>query len=311
MVRSQVSEGSSAEIAAWRFQLPVLGTTRYDRISAMMVAVLFAVWLVAAWSFAVWLSNLRAQVASTNFDPWVGTILLADADNEDDVTPLDVESPADPSKDPSVVDADNSEPSVEQTIDQILKESPEASRQFVRMPGTDPKRGGLKGSRDGSKRGPLSETIGIACRLAPHERWFIRFSDRGSLETYAAQLDHFNVELGLYQDKKFTVLSNLSADRAVQTTITSGKDKPGVMPFTWAGGRRKQADVNMIKTKAGIDVTTGIILHLYPQETVQLLAAAELAASKRPVEDIIKTYFTIVTTPQGIRIVVVKIKYRD
>lgn len=307
MFRPRTSVGSSAEIAVWS-PSPVLGTTRYDRVSAGMIALLFAMCVLAGASLAIWLVNLRFSPPEA--DPEITSTVLAEGDDSQTPEPLKVETPADPSKDPSLVDVDDSEPSAEQTINDVLLNANATSKQLSEMLSLDPNDGGTAGSLVGDADPPISSSDR---EIRPeHLRWYIRFPDRGSLETYAAQLDYFGIEVGVKKKgQPIVLLSNVSRSRAKQTTITSGTQRPNVMTFLWIGGGRKRADLRLFKEKAGIDASTGIILHLYPAKTVQLLRDAERKAAKRPVRDILRTYFSVVRTAEGFAFVPVRIVYRD
>jgi uncharacterized protein involved in tellurium resistance len=68
--------------------------------------------------------------------------------------------------------------------------------------------------------------------------------------------------------------------------------------FTWKGGTRKEADLQLFR-KAGIDVGTGMIFHFYPKDTENALAVLELAHGKRKVQEIRRTYFAVKSESGG------------
>ena len=80
--------------------------------------------------------------------------------------------------------------------------------------------------------------------------------------------------------------------------------------FTWAGGGRKKADIKLFKQKANLDASRGIIFHFYPSSTIQLLAQLEKSKSKRPANQIQRTYFIVVKKGTGYEFAITKIIYK-
>ena len=109
---------------------------------------------------------------------------------------------------------------------------------------------------------------------------------------------------------RLEVLSQLSRPRAKRRTFLSGKRFAKQYYFTWAGGRRKQADIRLLKEKAGLAAEQGVILHLYPDETIARLQVLELRSAKKPVQSIARTYFRVRRDGDGFEFFVSRITYK-
>jgi hypothetical protein len=155
---------------------------------------------------------------------------------------------------------------------------------FALGTGTKPALGGGPGSKGGWPR---------------HQRWYVFFSDEGSLTQYTKQLDFFGIELGaLMPDRTITYLSQLTADKPDVRNAAGGSGEKRLF-FTWQGGKRRQADVQLF-TKAGVPIGSDtIIFHFYPPDTENMLALKERAYRDRPVRQIRRTFFTVVPSKDG------------
>ena len=101
--------------------------------------------------------------------------------------------------------------------------------------------------------------------------------------------------LALLPGGKLTYLSNLSADKPQLRTADSGAGEDRLY-FTWQGGGRRMADIELFK-KAGVDVGTAPIFHFYPQQAEEQLARLEVDYRKRSTRDIRRTYYSV--EPRG------------
>ncbi len=150
--------------------------------------------------------------------------------------------------------------------------------------GTKPALGGGPGSRGGWPR---------------QQRWYVQFADQGSLDAYAKQLDHFGIELGgSLDDHTMAYVSQLGSQKPVVRRAASGADEKRLF-FTWQGGKRRQADVELF-TKSGVSIGPDtIIFHFYPPATENMLALKERDYRNRPVRQIRRTFFTVVPADNG------------
>ena len=270
-----------------------------------MIAILVAVIILLIWVTALWLANRKIKVEN---DVPISIVQLGGDENGAPDETLKVDSPEDPTDDPSLVDAPELETQVEQTIENVVELSDSAAQQVQPQTDMAPESGGKLGSKEGTGRRPLGSGPGEGGRPA-YLRWFIRFSEKGTLDVYAAQLDNFGIELGLLKDRKIEILSDMIQTPAKHRTLLSGKEKAKQMYFTWAGGGRKQADVRMFQVKAKIDARSGIIMHFYPESTVLQLLDLEKKASKKPVQQIKRTYFVVRKKGNGYVFFVTKVTY--
>jgi hypothetical protein len=150
--------------------------------------------------------------------------------------------------------------------------------------GTRPALGGGPGSKGGWPR---------------QQRWYVQFADQGSLDQYARQIDFFGIELGaLLDDHTMAYISDLSSQKPVVRRAASGAGEKRLF-FTWQGGKRRQADVELF-TKAGVSIGPDtIIFHFYPTETENMLAVKERDYRNRPVRQIRRTFFAVTPTDNG------------
>lgn len=284
---------------------PVLKTTQYDLVSAFMIAIVIATMILVGWVTAMWLANLRPKADN---DVPIELVQLGGVDDGAPDETLKVESPEDPTDDPSHVDAPDIETQIEQTIETVIELSDNAAQQVQDQSATADTSTGKIGSKEGNGRRPLGSGPGEGG--GAHLRWYIRFSDNGTLDTYGKQLDFFDIELGLLKGSTIELLSGFSKAKVSHKTLTGGGEKGDQLYFTWAGGGRKKADVALFKKKANIDATQGIIMHFYSTKTVQTLARLEKAKSKKPVSQIKTTYFIVRKKGTGYEFFIPKIIYR-
>lgn len=282
---------------------PVLGTTRYDLAASFLIALLVAFLLVTAWVAALWLANRRIK---TEDETPIELLQLGGYEDGAPDETLKVESPEDPTDDPSVEDVPD-ETQVEEVVENVVELSDQAAQQVPTQQDVATENTGKVGSKEGTGRRPLGSGGGEG---NIGQRWFIRFGERSTLEEYAKQLDYFGIEVGLLTGKQIVVLSNLSAPRATQRIITSGRQLKDQWYFTWAGGGRKQADIKLLKQKGGLDARRGLIFHFYPQKTIQMIGRLEKRQSKKPVSQIQRTYFSVRRQGDGYEFYVTRIVYK-
>jgi hypothetical protein len=146
-----------------------------------------------------------------------------------------------------------------------------------------------KGAGDHRQIGPGGD--GVVERVPRAERWEMRF-EANNLDAYARQLDHFQIELaviGAGTEVQYAYhVAKPTPDRR-----TGSPDAEKRMYMTWRRGPLMQADRDLL-ARAGIPITSGIILQFYPAEVEQNLAAQEKAhAGQRDVNEIRKTVFGV------------------
>ena len=140
------------------------------------------------------------------------------------------------------------------------------------------------------------------------QRWYVRFSDSGTIDTYAQQLDFFKIQFGvLTPDGRLVYVWNFSKPKPDTRTVNTGKGEKRLY-MTWQGGGRKDADVKLFQ-KAGVDARRGTIFHFYPTNVEQRLAQLELAYRNKPVEQIRRTYFIVEAEGDGYKFLVTRQTY--
>ena len=268
---------------------PVMNETTYDVTTSAQIAIALGVALITGLLIAIWLSNLLPEITTE-------AMVLADStggfeDGEPDET-LDVESPEDPTDDPSLSN-DQNVTELEQITDQIVTLSENASQLVQPNEYTDSEAGGNPGSAEGSGGRPLGVGGGSKGGENRDQRWLVKFADKSSLKLYAAQLDFFKIEIAaiFIQDKRIVYLSDMSKGN----TIREGKlsdDDPRLF-MSWEGGDRKKADIELLE-KAGVsDPARAQVVHFYAPETEQLLARLEKTYGNKDPAQIRRTFFQI------------------
>ncbi|MBM81925.1 MAG: hypothetical protein CMJ78_15235 [Planctomycetaceae bacterium] len=282
-----------------------MSTTSYDRVSSTMIAVCLALIIAVIWLGVIWATNRIPK------PPDAVPIELLDLgggveDGEPDET-LELESPEPETDDPSLAEEVSEETEISEMLDNVVELSDQASEQVQQQFETAAMNTGKPGSASGTGRRPLGSGSG-APGFPREQRWFIRFSDQGTLNEYTGQLDFFGIEMGVLKTSgSIQYLSNLSAARPAVRSANSGKGE-NRMYMTWRGGNRKQGDLKIFK-KAGVDVGSNLILHFYPPKTEAMLADLEMKYRNRKPEEIRRTYFVVQGSPGNYTFVVNKQSY--
>lgn len=273
---------------------PHLKVTKYDTASSFLMAAGVIVALGVFVLLLIWLTNLT-PIATDD----VVAIEMVGGGYEDgapDET-LNVESPEDPSEDPSVAEEPSEEVELMEMLENVVELSDNATQMVVteiQVSGAENK--GKPGSAVGTGRRPLGRGGGKG-GYPREQRWIVKFASEDALKIYAKQLDYFKIELGAYfpNERKVVYLTNLSNDVPSKRERTSGKDQRLFM--NWAGGsERIRADRALYK-KASINAVNAQIMHFYPKETEALLIRAERDHLGQPSSKIRRTYFSVV--PDG------------
>lgn len=268
----------------------MLKITQYDKVTAFMFAVIIGLVITVVTLTMIWFMNLRPEAEGMALLDIV-EIAGGYEDGDPDATP-DVESPEDQVDDPM------EEEMLENVVELSNKESM-----------LEPPREPVTGSQTGSAKGNGGRPLGIGGgpgRKGRELRWYVRFSDRGTLETYARQLDFFKIELAVLVPGKmsYTYIKNLSRPRPTVTEKTNIKSEKRLY-MTWQGGNRRQGDIALFR-KAGVNVSGGTIYHFYPKETEARLVRREREHANRKPSDIRRTYFGVQSQGAGFRFIVTR-----
>jgi hypothetical protein len=138
-----------------------------------------------------------------------------------------------------------------------------------------------------------------------HQRWEIRLPPDVTLESYARQLDFFDIELGVIGGTdKVTYLSQLTDHDPKQRSAPAGGE--GRLYLTWQRGGLAEAD-RKLAARAKVDTKGKVIAMFCPPRVEKELAELERAeAKKKNIASIRKTAFAIRTEGQGFKIYVVE-----
>ncbi len=275
---------------------PVLRVTTYERVSSSLITVVIALTIAALILGTIWFLNRRP--------PPIDAIPLelielpgGEPDGFVDET-LNLESPEEEIPDPSLAETPSEESEIQEMLEVVVDLADVASQQTQEQFDTAAENTGKVGSASGTGRRALGMGPGVS-GMPRSQRWFIRFSDRATVEQYASELEFFGIELGVLKadEGKLYIISNLTAARPKVRTVNTGKGETRLY-MTWQGGNRREADSKLFR-KAGIDVGRDLILHFYPPKTEGLLARLERDKSRKPVEQISRTYFVVQKARSG------------
>jgi len=282
---------------------PHLKVTKYDTTSSFLLATGAILGLLAIVLLIIWLTNLEPR-ATDDIIP-IEMVGGGDEDGAPDET-LNVESPADPSDDPSVAEEPSEEVELMEMLENVVELSDNATQMVVtEVQVTGTKNSGTPGSAVGTGRRPLGRGGGKG-GYPREQRWIVKFADQTSLKAYARQLDFFKIELGAYFPETGTLiyLTNVSADAPTRREVNKGKDDRLFM--NWQGGSdRRKADLSLFK-KAGINASTAHVVHFYPRATEELLVRAERSYQNLPSSRIRLTYFQVTGDGGGYKFTVTR-----
>ena len=273
--------------------------TRYEHTSSVVIATALVLGGAVILLVSIWLSNLMPEQPQRTLELLPGN---SGTDDGSDEEPLLVESPEDPSDDPSLAN-DQQETQLEEVLDRVVNATGEAT--LLKLPNElqDVASAGTLGSLTGGTGSPLGFG-GVGTNVPREKRWSVEFAERGSLDLYARQLDFFGIELGMaFKDGRIIYVSQLSGTMAVREDRIDDREQRLFM--SWQSGGRVKADLELLK-KAGIsDAASGIPLHFYSAETEARLARLEQEYAGRSAEQIRRTRFRVTGEPGAFQFIVV------
>lgn len=287
-------------------RLPVLRVTRYEQVSAFLVAIMAGLVVVVGLLSFAWYTT-RAPKPK---EPVPVELIEFTGGSEEGAVgeTLRVDSPLEANPEAGAVESASDEPEVRESLDNVLELTDAAVTQIERQFDMGVRATvGQPGSAEGTGRRPLGSGPGSGGGFPREQRWMIRFGDQTNLDAYARQLDYFGIEFGAVVDGKMVYISQLASPRPVMRTVASGAGEKRLY-MTWRGGSRKQADLQLFR-KAGIEVGTGVLFHFYPKNTEDRLARLELAYRKRRANEVRRTFFAVNSVEGGYEFAVVHQTY--
>ena len=286
-------------------RVPKMSETKYETATAAQIAAALGLAGFAALLIAIWLSNLLPEHQTLPVQMTTGDGGWEDGDPNET---LDVESPEDPTDDPSLSN-DQNVSQLEQITEQVLTLSENAASMVQPNNFTDPSGGGNPGSAEGTGGRPYGSGGPGRGGAKREARWVVEFADKGNLKSYAAQLDAFKIELGCaFPDGRIYYLSKMSSSQVLRQDRLSANDQRLFM--NWEGGDRVKADRELL-TKAGVpDVESGKVLHFYDPATEQMMARIEQEYGNKTPQEIRRTYFQVKRSGSSYEFVVTNQKLR-
>lgn len=275
---------------------PVIRVTRYDQVSSWMITIFVGLLALCLIVLMVWVSNFQPKAPEP-----VPVELLELPGGVEDGSPdetLRVDSPEPERADASEAEAVSEQTEVEAVLEAALENSDAAAQQVQQQFDVGVQSTGKPGSAKGTGRRGLGHGPGVG-GFPREQRWFVRFSDRASVEEYAKQLDFFKIELGsLLPDGRLAYMSGMSLPTPNVRYVQTGANEKRLY-MTWQGGERRGADTELFK-KANITIQPETpVFHFYPPDLENRLALLEKEYRNKPVQQIRRTYFSVDPSGNG------------
>lgn len=170
------------------------------------------------------------------------------------------------------------------------------------MPTGGPVAGGARASRLGTGRPGYGFGSGDG-GVRREERWSIVFTPGQTVDEYARQLDALQVELATINGPDTLIYaSNFSG--AKPTTRIGSAQSDRRLYFAWRGQGRKASDVELLR-RAGIEVGDKPILQFYLREVEDALAQLEVSYRGRQPSEIRVTRFRVIAAGTSFRFEVI------
>ena len=273
--------------------------TGYDRVSAFLVAAILIVGFLVGMLFLIWVTSIwdfsrRAPVQLIAVQPAGDS---KPEGYEDDVLEPGVEEFPEIDK-PQLKDA------LEAVTDAVssVKAALEKRDGDAALMGA----GRGFGSRDG---GPGNGNGNV---LPEHKRWKIEY-EASDVNTYARQLDFFNLEIGVVFKNNNNIERTRNFSGAPQKSVSSRKAENKTLRFEHEKARLRRWD-KQLASRAGADSNGAITVQFYPESTRAIIRQVELQhlqqTGGRTLEQVRRTFFKIVPDGNGFKYEVTNMLFR-
>lgn len=271
--------------------------SNYDRLNALLISCIFLFGFLFAVLFLIWLTSV--------FDfsrPVAGPIVTANEPG--DTKP---EGVADDILEPGVEEFPEIEvPQLANALEAVTDAVSSVRASLEKRSGDAAVMGAGRGygSRDG---GPGTGGDGIP----ESKRWIITY-EADDINTYASQLSHFNIDIGVIHQTKNDIWRVHDVAGALSVIKTSRERENKTLRFTHEKIRMKRWDQELCK-RAGADLTNTVQAQFYPEETRQIIRVVEAAALEgtgRTLSQVKNTILKVVPGGNGFEFVVIDILYR-
>lgn len=280
-----------------RLNSSVLRTTSFDKVAALLIALLIMAAAAVTGMFIVWLTaTLVFKRHDSHPEKW--TEIIAGRNDHEPGFETSLEAPG-MEEMPELA-----EPQMEAVVQAITNAVSDVAAIDV-SPNT-----GNGNSGPGAKRppGPPQDGPNIVPRW---DRWEIRF-ESSSMTTYARQLDYFKIELGAAGGGKPHVdyAYNLTQARP-DTKSGPGSDEKRLF-MTWRAGTLQQFDRQLLG-RAGIETRRRVAMQFYPEAVENELAEIEKANADKQgktLPEYLKTVFAVEGSENDWKFTVVEQRFR-
>lgn len=270
-----VSEPPSAErLAPPRRPRPELAVSRYDNVSAMLIALLVLVGITAFCLLVIWFT-------SRVFAPQVPVpVQFAEIGTGNDDTVGDGAEIDEPTQEEISEEADVPEPQIEEML--AVVETAVAS---VSADLTDPNLSDAAESGGEKRRGRKGTGKGRP------QRWQVSYLE-ATPDLYARQLDYFKIELGAFGGGSEQIFYASNFSQAKPTSRTGKADDEKRVFLAWRQGNLREADEQFM-VKAGLKNRNLIIAQFLPPDLAGRLAQMEQQYQGRTPSQIRLTRFGV------------------
>jgi hypothetical protein len=285
-------------------EVKVLGESKYDQITSLLMAILCGAILVVGWLGIVYVST-QAYAARVSAPLQIIDVFGGGGGSPDgtegstekiDIAGADAAPMASNNEEPA---GDFEEPSVEQTPGAMLDVAVEAGQTLaeVDLGAVMPSGGSVASGKRASKIGTGGPGLGFGPGdggVPAEQRWSIIYKQGQPADEYARQLDAIGVELAvIVPPDQLLYVSNFSSPTPTKRQAAGRGDHR--LYFLWQGRGRKESDIALL-TKAGVTVGD-TVFQFYPPGTERRLAELEVRYKGRQPAEIRVTRFTVV--PSG------------
>ena len=284
----------------------VLGESRYDQVTSLLMAVVLGAILVVGWLALVYVSNqayasrVTAPLQIIEVSGGGGGSPDGTAGSTEQVDVPGAEAAAFASNNEEVP-GDFEEPSVQQAPGAMLDAVAQVGENMaeVNLGAVMPNGSAVASGKRASKLGTGGPGIGMGPGdggFAPEQRWSIVFKNGDSIDEYARMLDALHVELAVVvPPNQLEYVSNFSSPEPTRRFGNGRSDRR--LYFLWQGGGRKANDIALLK-KAGVNVGDNV-LQFYPAEVEEKLRQLEVRYRGRQPAEIRVTRFQVVPSGDG------------
>ena len=159
--------------------LPVLRVTRFDQVSAWLIALVLGLGFSVVALTAVWVA-MRPKTSQNPVPVEIVELSGGVPDGAVNET-LQMESPEEIAEDPSLAEVEAPETEIEESLDNVLDLADEATNLATQQFETDSRSAGKPGSKRGTGRRALGMGPGEG-GFPRDERWFIAYSNEAGLD---------------------------------------------------------------------------------------------------------------------------------